>query len=270
MKHSILLLPLACSLLFSCSSDNASTNSQIIEKIISYIPQQSNFETKIVSYYDTENRNVLDSVFNANNSFIRKRQYSYSSHSKTISTYDNLNSLTIMAIEEFDGDGRLTNVTSYDASGNISFKYVYNYDDVNHSVAKNRVEGITVTPVFLFKLNAIGLIYYQEDIVNSNTQTELVFDGNLPLSMFISGNTANMIDFNYYPNMKPINLRISDVEKNNKVLRYGIEHMAFNADYYFSDYVDSYFVQYTFDTNGYPLTGHEFASPNNSLVEDFY
>ena len=121
-------------------------------------------------------------------------------NSNTINTYDNLHVLTKTAIEDFDSEDRLTTVTSYNASGNISFKYVYNYDDVNHSITKNKVEGSIVTPVFLFKLNATGLIYYQEDIINSNTPTELVFDGNLPTSMFIFGNSANLMNFNYYPN----------------------------------------------------------------------
>lgn len=270
MKHSLLLLTLAGGFFFSCSSDKSPEDFQTIEKIISYVPQKVNFQTKIVSYYDTANRKILDSVFDANNNFIRKRQYSYTSQSKTISTYDNLNSLTKKGILEYDSGGRLTIATSYGASGNINLKYAYDYNDINHRLIKNRIEGSTVTPLYLFKINATGLIYYQEDLVNSNSQTELVFDGNLPISMFIFGNTANSMDFNYYPNIKPNNLRISDVEKNNKVLELGIEHMAFNADYYFSDYIDSYFIQYTFDQDNYPLTGHEFTSPTYSLVEDFY
>lgn len=271
MKNALLFLTLFGGLFFSCSSDNSSTDSQTLEKIISYVPQQVNFDTKIISYYDTANRSLLDSVFDSDNNFVRKREYVYTSNSNTINTYDNLHVLTKMTIEDFDSEERLTTVTSYNASGNINFKYVYNYDGVNHSITKNKVEGSLVTPVFLFKLNATGLIYYQEDIINSNTQTELVFDGNLPTSMFIFGNSANLMNFNYYPNIKPSSLRISDVEKNNKVLRYGIEHMAFNSDYYFSDYVDSYFIQYTFDENNYPLTARELTSPTgSSMVEDFY
>lgn len=270
MKHPLLFLTLVGGFFFSCSSDNSSTDSQTIEKIISYVPQQLNFDTKIVSYYDTANRSTLDSVFDTNNSFIRKRRYTYTSQSKTVETYDNLNVLTKKTLVEYDSGGRLTTVTSSDASGNINFKYAYDYDDVIHTVTKNKVEGSTITPVFFFKVNSAGMIYYQQDILNNNSVTQLNYIGNRPTSMFFT-DPSNLMGFNYYPILKPSNLRISDVEKNNSVLDLGIEHMAFNSDYYFSDYVDSYFIQYTFDPNNYPLTVHESASPTgSSLVEDFY
>ncbi|WP_293896283.1 hypothetical protein [Flavobacterium sp.] len=270
MKHSLLFLILVGGLFFSCSNENSSTNSQTIEKIISYIPQQANFQTKIISYYDTENRSTLDSVFDANNNFVRKRQYVYSSQSRTTNTFDNLNVLTKIIIVEYDSTGRLTTVTSYDASGNINFKYAYDYDDVNHTVTKNKVEGSTITPVFFFKVNSTGMIYYQQNILNNNSVTQLNYVGNKPISMFFD-NPINLLNFNYYSILKPMNLRISDVQKNNKVLDLGIEHMAFNADYYFSDYADSYFIQYTFDVNDYPLTAHELTPlTGSSMVEDFY
>lgn len=264
------LLLITSSLVMSCSSDSSSSDTVVLEKIITYYPQFANFDTKGVYYYNESNQSILDSIFDENENFTSKREFIYASNSKTINTYNNLDVLTKRVIDEYDSSGRITVSTAYNGLGVITFKYAYEYDDVNHIIAENKIEGSSITPVFLFKTNSLGLVYYQQDILNSNTYKELIFDGNTPTAMFFNGNASLLTNFTYYPNPKPINLRISNVEKNNIVLKLGLEHMGYNADSFLDTFADTYHQAMTFDVNDYPLTGHYTAIPSPSLWEDFY
>ena len=271
MKNSLLfsLTLIAAGLLFSCSSDSSSTDSLVLEKIVRYTPQFVNFDTKTVTYYDLGNQSVVDSVFNSSNQYLKKTEYITAPLSRTANSYDVSNTLTLRVIEEFDDLGRLITLTSYGATGNVGWKYSYDYDDVDHTIIRNSVSGSTITPLFVYTVNSIGLIYYGDDLTN-DIQSELIFDGNKPISVSSVGDPFSPRNVTYYPAPKPSSLRLSDVRKNNLVLKFHLNLMITNSDYYYTSFGDSEHILMTFDGNNYPLTAKRFFTPDVNSWEDFY
>ena len=262
MKHSLLFLTLVGGLFFSCSSQDATTNPQTIEKIIHYTPQFVN--------YDIENQSVVDSVFNSNNQYLSKTEYINTPNSITANSFNVSNNLTLRVIDEFDYSGRLTNLTSYGANGQVGWKYRYDYDDVNHTITRNLISGSIVTPIFFYEVNSMGLIYHVDDLTN-NIQNELIFDGDKPISIIDLGNPLNTTNITYYSSPKPNNLRLSTVRKNNLVLKFHLGLMVYNADYYCTMLGEHEQVLMTFDGNDYPMTSRRnFIPEGTNSWEDFY
>ena len=271
MKHSLLFLTLFSGLFFSCSSDSSSTDSQIIEKIIRYTPQFTNFETKKVTYYDTDNQSVIDSVFNSDNQFQTKTVYINTPLSTTANSYNASNALTLRVVEEFDGLGRMITLKSYGASGNLGWNYRYDYDDVNYTITRNSISSSGIaTPIFLYRINDAGIAYYEYSFENDRA-AEIIFDGDKPIRV-ISLDDLYTWDISYYSTPKPSNLRISNIRKNNEVLTYHLNMIIYKTDYYLNVYGDTSQVLMAFDGNDYPLTARRTFIPDvtNSWEDHYY
>lgn len=273
MKKTTLLFMLLCSgFLLSCSNDidDNADNTTVIAKSINYVPQMANFETKTVGYYDTQNRKVLDSVFDANEVFLRKIITTYTPQLITAKTYDASDVLTKNYTEEFDTAGRLLTTTFYDGVGTITSKYTFDYNDVDHTITKYTVNGAVSTAGFVYTLNSSGVLYHEEN--PSGEVRYFEFENGKPKRLVFQeiDDPASWPTYTYYPTIRPANFRSSTTERNNIALKSGLEHIAYNWDHYYSAVSDYFQVQMTFNENNYPLTAHYTVIPSPSLGEIFY
>lgn len=263
---------LALGLLSSCTADDGSSPEDVVlAKTITYTPELANFTTKTVGYYDSQNRKVLDSVFDGNLVFLRKIVTTYnSSQLTTAKTFNASNVMTKDYAEEYDTSGRLLTTTSYDGAGTITSKYTFGYDDINHTITKYIVNGSVSTAGFVYTLNSSGVLYYEEN--PSGDVRYIEFEGGKPSRLaFVDIDEASWPTYTYYPTIVPANMRVSTIERNNIALRIGLEHIVYNWEYYFSGSPNvDYQVQMTFNAANYPLTSKTVILPDLSLGERFY
>lgn len=274
MKKTTLLAALIISgFLVSCSNDNDdnATNSTVIAKTILYTPELINYNTKTVGYYDNQNRKVLDSVFDNTGQFVKKTVTTRTAQTTTSVTYNSSDVLTQNYIEEFDSNGRLLTQTFYDGAGTITSKYSFVYDDASHTITKVRIEGTVSTPGFVYTTNNSGSIYRDEK--PSGEVRYFEFQNGKPSRLILVefDDPATWPNYTYYPAIKPANIRVSTTERNNTVLKIGLEHLPYHWDYFFSSIPEyDYAVQMTFNADNYPLTAKTTFVPSPSLGEMFY
>ncbi|MEO5776889.1 MAG: hypothetical protein ABIQ27_08285 [Flavobacterium sp.] len=107
--------------------------------------------------------------------------------------------------------------------------------------------------------------------MSSGNIRTLEFEGGKPVRLIYPDlDPADNPGYTYYPTIKPANLRISNNERNNLALKLGIEHIAYNWDYFYNTVADYYQVQMAFNENNYPLSAKYTFIPSPSLSETFY
>lgn len=260
----------------SCNNDEeispADINFMYTKKIITYVPQFENFETKSVKNFDANGLSINQFKYNNQNQLISSSEYFRTPTQNTTINYDAQNVITSKYFENFDAQGRLIENYSLNASTNeVSFRIIYAYPDAT-TILSSRVENTVTTPYMKYKINSMGYIYSQEELTGQLNKRILTFDNEKPISMLVYDGTEviSTWNFQYYAQQKPLNIQKTNIQINNATLSgVLIEHLVYNCNFYFKEINDFYNNDYLFNSSNY--LEHTLSTYGlNNLSESFY
>lgn len=259
---------------FSCTSDSDNSTQDtgmFLNKTEEFSPQQSGYTTRLVTYYQN-NKKVCDTTFNNSGVMTFRKEYTRTSSTQTIHSYNAQNALISKTIYTYDSSKRITNVDSYNGQNALTDArvYVYSGNDINLYKVQNGSQTLLTN----FKTNANNLVYLQESAIDGNTKT-LSYNNNLPIEL---DNEGYVMPYEFYPNMKPQNLRNTANEINNAALLVVLDHVYLSCNYYlkkvnfpFLDSVVNY--EKTFNSDNYITFQKTYSvtgGVNSNISEAFY
>lgn len=270
----LLLSSIIILFLSSCASDSdpiaPSNTEKSLVKVIQMNYYQGSLEERIVFIYEN-NKPKIDSFYNADRDLTGYSKWSYNSNNLLSSIKGHLPNGTVNYESSliYDNDNRIIQEDTNEDNGTyISvIKFTHNND--------NTISSVTTAGNFnsskTFHINNDGLVYKETNADNTITVSEVVYNGNNPVSKIAYNNTltytydeVNMpkgIFLTLYKNLFGEN-------KANPVL------WGNNLDDYVGSSADKFLIKeesnsymnenkYTFDTDGYPIRKETYY--NNEL-----
>jgi hypothetical protein len=267
----IITFLLVFSSLVSCSDDSSNSsideNLMTINKSVTFTPQQTNFTQKRVKYFDN-NKIVLDSLFNNLNQFVSRNTYTYNSGNTTIFNYNASNQIIYKVVYNYDNLNRLVSKNKYDAANLLTNSTTITYQ--NENVYLTQFSNGISTLLYHYKTNSDGYLYYEKALTNNNHIRTLDYTGNIPnqLNLNIENYT---VEYNYHSQIKPANMQKSAIETNNYALINGfMEHVIFSCNFYLNQVVYnigsgpvSIQRDYLFNDNNYETYFKEYSGSQN-------
>lgn len=256
----LFLLTITSLLIFGCSSDDGSTNTQ--PKKITRRSYTGNPNEAIQRYLFSNGKLESIKLYNSSNLFKESINYKYFSNGllRTITKSDYSYSHSFI----YDNQNRIMHMKYENSELNESYYVNYTYNNDNTITAESFG---TTENVKTYYLNSNNLIYKE---VNGDTTYEVVFDG----YNAISGSSSIMFSrsFEYSDTNLQFNIDyLTGGYASNGVLMYNslYGNETFSANKYLLKEIggDTFKHQYTFDSNGRPITRLDYK--NDNLTDEF-
>ena len=230
MKTKLIKIALAAlaAISFSCSSDSDTSTQDtgmFLNKTEEFSPQQSGFTTRFVTYYQN-NKKICDTTFNNSGVMTFRKDYTRTSSTQTVHSYNRQNVLVSKTIYTYDSAKRIRNIDSYNGQNTLvnAREYRYSGHDISLYSTQNGVEAL----VSRFRTNDDNLVYIQQGIDNASMRT-LRYTNDLPVELNQDG---LLMPYEFYPNMKPEKIRNTINEINNAALLVVLDHVYNSCNYY--------------------------------------
>ncbi|MCF6130949.1 hypothetical protein [Flavobacterium wongokense] len=257
------LIKIACAVFavisFSCSSDSEDTATQelSLSQSVFYLPQMEGYNHKHVINY-ADNRKISELDYDGTGTMTSRKEITYGSGTSTTFSYDSQDAFVGKRICNYDSSGRIATMEFYNSGNQLerTRQYIYEGNDINVYSIENGISTLD----WQYRTNSQNLLCYEKRMLDSYEQT-INYANDTPSELFVTdfdnSNMLNLLNYEFYPTMKPLPLQNTITEMNNySLISLSIQQMHETANYYLSKTYRPGFGFYSdyykeFDSNNY-------------------